>query len=112
MLMRGKCTHSAAKAKNCNYCPDCGEKIVQKWAIIRCKTCGHYRKPVIDNFNKIKPAKKYCFNCGSITWDVQYYFESTIPEKMKVIAVKQVFKDEENNIFKTKESNVKIWLSK
>ena len=111
-LLNIKCTHSSAKMKNCKYCPDCGKKIVHKWIVIKCRLCGHYRKPLIDLFEKIKPVKKYCFHCGSDKWGYQYYYESFIPDRMKLISVKKIQTEKEyNNKFGALTENTKIWIS-
>lgn len=113
MILDKKCSHSSAAAKNCKYCPDCGKKIMHKWVVIKCRLCGHYRKPVLDIFERIKPAKKYCFNCGADKWNYQYYYESTIPDRMKAISIKKIQTEEEyKNRFKSRDSQTRIWISR
>lgn len=111
MILEKNCKHNSAMMRNCKYCPDCGKKIIHKWVTIKCRVCGHYRKPAFALLGKIKPVKKYCFNCGSEKWDYQYYYESTIPDRMKTISLKQIQTVEEfNNRFKTQEENTKVWV--
>ncbi|OGI01533.1 MAG: hypothetical protein A2Y25_03445 [Candidatus Melainabacteria bacterium GWF2_37_15] len=113
MVLDMNCDHSSAKAKNCNYCPDCGKKIVHKWVTIKCRECGHYRKPTLDIFGRIKPVKRFCFNCGSDKWNYQYYMESTIPDKMKVISIQKIQTEEEHNSrFKNINRQTKVWVSR
>ena len=46
------------------YCPDCGEYVVNKWYLTRCKCCN-IKRVSYSSFNNIKPNSKYCPNCGS-----------------------------------------------
>jgi len=113
MILNRNCTHKSAILKNCKYCPDCGEKIFHKWVTIKCRGCGHYRKPAYDIFKNLKPAKKYCFNCGCDKWNFQYYYESTIPDKMKLVSVKQIQTEQEyNERFKNPYQKTSVWVNK
>jgi len=110
-LLTDKCAHNGAKTKNCKYCPDCGKKVEFKWVTVKCDFCGHYRKPVTDWQNKLKPEKKYCFYCGSDNWSYQNYYESNIPDRMKTIAVKKIAPDKEYK-FGSLTCKTKVWISK
>lgn len=113
MILNKKCNHSSAIARNCKYCPDCGKKIVHKWVTIQCNLCGHYRKPETSLLGRIKPVKKYCFNCGATDWSYQYYYESTIPDKMKEISLKQAHTQQEHdNRFLSSDRKTRIWISR
>ena len=109
-ILRLKCSHSGALTRNYKYCPDCGKKVAYKWVVIKCKACGHYRKPLVDWLGKIKPMKKYCFHCGSDGWDVHNYYEKTIPDSMKPIAVKQLDPRKQYR-FGELTQKTKIWIS-
>ena len=108
-----KCTHQSVKNSRCNFCPDCGEKIVVRWVSIKCKQCGHLRAAVRRNFHLIFPKKNFCFYCGSDKWVHQYYFDSNIPDKLREISIKQAVTDKENP-FKTAQVNTytNIWVEK
>lgn len=112
-----KCTHQSVKNDSCNFCPDCGKKIVVRWVSIKCKQCGHLRiaqnKNLYFNFYLIRPKKNFCCYCGSDKWAYQYYYDSNIPDKLYEISVKQVMIDKENP-FKNNNINVStdIWIEK
>lgn len=46
------------------YCPDCGAYVENKWYLARCSCCN-IKRVSYSKFNKVKPASKYCPNCGS-----------------------------------------------
>lgn len=112
-LFKINCTHSSANKEICKYCPDCGKKIAHKWVVVRCRLCGHYRKPLLDSIGKIKPVKKYCFFCGSNKWEFRYYYDNYIPDKMKLIAIKKIqTEDELINKFGKLTEKTKVWVTK
>lgn len=109
-IFRLKCSHNTAGNKNCKYCPDCGKKVVCRWIVIKCKSCGHYRTPLIDRAANIKPAKKYCFFCGSDKWTNHNYYEATIPDSLKSISARHIEAEEEHK-FGSLTAKTKIWVS-
>ncbi|HSA06822.1 MAG TPA: hypothetical protein P5556_06560 [Candidatus Gastranaerophilales bacterium] len=110
-IFKINCNHFSARAKDCKFCPDCGKKIVSRWILIKCQACGHYRKPVIDSFGKIKPLKKYCFYCGYTRWKPENYYEPTIPDSLKSIAIKKIETEKKQNLnFGNLTKKSKIWI--
>ncbi len=109
-IFTSKCCHEEAKSKNCKYCPDCGKRVVRKWAIIKCKSCGHYRKPQIDIYETVKPEKKYCFFCGSEKWVAHNYYDTNIPDSLKSISLVKV-NDFEKQDFGSLTGKTKIWIN-
>lgn len=91
-----KCTHPSVKNDSCNFCPDCGKKIILRWVSIKCRQCGHLRTAQNKNSYSIVPKKDFCCHCGSDKWGYQYYFDSNIPDKLREISVKQVVTYKEN----------------
>lgn len=109
-LLGVKCSHRRAMFENCKYCPDCGKKIMFKWALIRCQFCGHYRKAVFDVFGRVKPKAKYCFYCGSDKWRSQTYYKDNIPDSLKALSVMKI--EAETLKFGDLTGRTKIWISK
>jgi predicted RNA-binding Zn-ribbon protein involved in translation (DUF1610 family) len=108
-----KCTHRSVKNYSCNFCPDCGQKVIVRWVSIKCRQCGHLRTAGNKNLNLIVPKKIFCCYCGSDKWSYQYYYDSNIPDKLREISLKQVVIEKENP-FKDNNINVdtKIWIEK
>ncbi len=106
-----KCNHSSVKNDRCNYCPDCGSKIIIKWVNIKCKQCGHFRKPKKQSFLNLKPIRKFCSYCGSDKWGYQYYYDSNIPDKLRTISVKKIVTEIPDNFeFGSMTSHTNIWV--
>jgi hypothetical protein len=109
-LLGVKCTHRKAMFENCKYCPDCGKKVVTKWALIRCEFCGHYRKAMLDVFGGVKPKAKYCFYCGSDRWRAQNYYRENIPDSLKALSVIKV--ETEALKFGSLTERTRVWISR
>lgn len=61
------CRHSKVPINtNGAYCPDCGQFIVVKWYLVRCSCCGVKRVAYLDLNDNVKPAEKFCPNCGGV----------------------------------------------
>lgn len=106
-----ECTHNSVKRDGQKFCPDCGKKVTVKHVCIKCMECGHLRNPVKSDGQTIKPEKKYCSFCGSSQWTYQYYYDSTIPDKLREISVKQVIEDKENPFAYNETDNfTDIWI--
>lgn len=109
-FLRVRCTHRRAMFENCKYCPDCGKKVIQKLALIRCQFCGHYRKAVLNLFGGVKPKAKYCFYCGSNKWRAQNYFRENIPDSLMALSVMKI--EAESLKFGDLTERTKVWVSK
>lgn len=105
-----KCSHSTACSENCKFCPDCGQRVVYRWIVIKCGRCGHYRQPVFNWLKEIKPSSKYCFFCGSDKWTVENYFQTNIPDGLKSIAMKK-FEPQQERRFGSLTGKTKVWVS-
>jgi hypothetical protein len=104
------CEHKSVTSPNCNFCPDCGEKIVCRWVSIKCKHCGELREAHKKESMEITPAKKFCCRCGSHEWNYEYYFESNIPPQIRKISVQQIISDRENPFGKNIDFSTEIWV--
>ncbi len=108
-----ECTHKSVNNYSCKFCPDCGKKVVIKLVSIKCMECGHLRTAVNSGYNHIVPQKEFCCFCGSSEWSYQYYFDSTIPDKLREISVSQVMEDKENPFrFENTDNFTNVWVEK
>lgn len=106
-----KCTHRSVKSDSCNFCPDCGKKIIARWVSIKCRKCGLLRTAKKSGLHSIVPKKNFCAHCGSAIWGYQYYYDSNIPDKLREISVKQIIENKENPfIYNNIGSDTKIWV--
>lgn len=65
------CAHlSVHHDKDSGYCSDCGEFVENKWYLARCRCCKIKRKSVLS-YNTLKPASKFCPNCGATDFTVE-----------------------------------------
>ncbi len=90
------------------YCPDCGNYVVSKWFLTRCKCCN-IKRISYSRFNKIKPIEKFCPNCGSQEYVLEELdkinfininfavLKKIIVENVSVFAKSQLWVDEREN---------------
>jgi hypothetical protein len=58
------CSHGRARVvEGKTFCPDCGQGVIFKWVVLRCKGCNH-RRPTRYLFRQVVPLEPCCTYCG------------------------------------------------
>lgn len=88
-----ECAHSSfSPDKEFGYCPDCGEFIENEWFITRCACCGVKQKAIIKS-GEIRPARKYCHNCGTVNYVVEKLPKINFIDIQFAVLIKSVIKN-------------------
>lgn len=98
-----KCTHKNVDISiPFQYCQDCGEMVELSWHILRCGCCGKKREAK-TTLGEIKPVKRFCFGCGSNT------YETTKLEKVNYFDLHYAVQLK-NNLSYERNEKVQLWV--
>ncbi len=65
------CPHSHVQVtEGKTYCPDCGQGVLFRWAVLKCGDC-HQRRGAHYRFRQIMPDTRCCTGCGSARLEKQ-----------------------------------------
>ena len=66
------CNHARVSlAEGKSICPDCGQGVIVRWAVLRCRECN-VRRAGRYLFRSLMPVDNYCTHCGEHETNVEY----------------------------------------
>lgn len=102
-LWKPSCSHEQITPNmKAGYCPECGEYVINRWYISRCKCCGVKQKTLVRN-GKVIASAKFCKNCGSNAFITEELKEIDIVTINYAAVLKQVEKTE-------KQGSIRTWV--
>lgn len=72
------------------FCPDCGYRVLMRWTLCRCRTCGSKRHPKIQLDGRISPMYRYCQHCGQTDYQIIKRDKINVHEMPYAILTKDV----------------------
>lgn len=72
------------------YCPDCGYKVLLRWTLCRCRTCGSKRHPKLGMDGRVSTLYKYCQHCGQADYQIIKKEKLNVHEMPYVILSKEI----------------------
>lgn len=73
-----------------SYCPDCGYKVLLRWTLCRCRTCGSRRHPKLGADGRISALYRYCQHCGQTDYQIVKKDKINVHEMPYALLTKEV----------------------
>ncbi|MEW5819461.1 MAG: hypothetical protein AB1782_04665, partial [Cyanobacteriota bacterium] len=90
-----------------NFCPDCGERVLAQWYILKCENCLKKRNGYYI-FNEYIPHEKFCKRCGHSNFYVEIKDDIQVYD-FAYASYKFIITKELNSLNKIK-SRTQVWI--